>query len=170
MTKKIIFFTAGNVPTEAEAAQIAALNAKVKPGFLVSVRNTTQSAVFGSGIEACDFVAGTVPTAFNGKPNYGEANALRPAAIQIMPNPVAIVGTANRQLQVIKANGDDISDITMVDVTATNTTYSSSATNRATVNSAGLVTGVSAGTSTITATHTYTTGKTITATVVVTVS
>lgn len=170
MTKKIIFFTAGEVPTVAEAAQIAALKAKEAPGFQVAVRNSTQSASYGAGPEACDLVAGTIPTAFNGKTNYGVADAARPAAIQILPNPVAIVGTATRQLQVMKVNGDDVSALTMVDVTATNTTYSSSATNRATVNASGLVTGVSVGTSTITATHTYATGKTITATVVVTVS
>lgn len=170
MTKKILFFTAGPVPTVAEQAQIDALNAKTKAGFEVGVRNALESGSYGAGIEACDLVAGTIPTAFNGKTNYGTADALRPALLSILPNPVAITGTGTKQLQVLKVMGDDVSALTVTDVTATSTTYSSSATNRATVNSAGLVTGVSAGTSVITATHTYTTGKTLTATVTVTVS
>lgn len=82
-------------------------------------------------------------------------------SIKVTPQNVAIVGTGTKQLTVLDSNG--------FDVTAS-ATYSSSATSKATVNSAGLVTGVAAGTSTITATYTPPGGSALTATTVVTVS
>lgn len=63
--------------------------------------------------------------------------------ITVIPSAAAIVGTGTKQLQVLDSNG--------FDVTAT-CTYVSGTTAKATVNSAGLVTGVAAGTSLITAT------------------
>lgn len=170
MTKKIIFFTAGVVPTEAEQAQIDALNALSAPGYNVAVRNSTQSASFGSGIEACDFVAGTIPTAFNAKTNYGEANAARPVNFSLLPAVHSLAALATKQLQALKANGTDISALTLADVTAVTTTYASSDATKATVSAGGLVTAVAAGTATITATHTYASGKTITATAAITVT
>ncbi|MFD4442517.1 Ig-like domain-containing protein [Nocardia sp. NPDC058519] len=83
-------------------------------------------------------------------------------SIEVTPSTAAIVGTATRQLKVVDSNG--------FDVTAT-ATYVSSTPSRATVNSAGLVTGVSAGTTTITATYTPPTGgSALTDTCAVTVS
>lgn len=170
MTKKIIFFTAAAVPTEAEQAQIDALNAMTVPGYNVAVRNGSQSASYGYGIEASDFVAGTIPTAFNAVANYGEANAARPVKLSLLPATHSLAAAATKQLQVLKANGADISALTLADVTAVTTTYASSDEAKATVSAGGLVTGVAAGTATITATHTYTTGKTITATAAITVT
>lgn len=170
MTKKILFFTAAAVPTEAEQAQIDALNALTAPGFSVGVRNSQQSASYGSGIESCDFVAGTIPTAFNAKTNYGEANAARPVAFSLLPGTHSMAAAATKQLQALKATGNDVSALTLADVTAVSTTYATSDEAKATVSAGGLVTGVAAGTATITATHTYTSGKTITATAAITVT
>lgn len=65
---KVIFFTADNVPTTDEIAAINKLNAAAVAPYDIAVRNTKVSADYGAGPEACDFVAGTVPVAFNAKP------------------------------------------------------------------------------------------------------
>lgn len=169
MTKKILFFTAGTKATTAEQAQIDALNALNAPGFTVGVRNSAENASFGSGIEACDFVAGTIPTAYNAKTNYGEAHASRPVKFALLPATANVAALATQQLQALKATGNDVSALTLADVTAVSTTYASSDAAKATVSAGGLVTGVAAGSTTITATHTYASGKTITATSVITV-
>jgi uncharacterized protein YjdB len=169
-TKKILFFTAGIGATSAEQLQIDALNALTSPGYSVGVRSAVASGSYGHGIESCDFVAGTIPTAFNAKTNYGEPNALRPVKFALLPATHTLAAVETKQLQALKANGTDVSALTLADVTAVTTTYASSNEAKATVSGGGLVTGVAAGTATITATHTYTTGKTITATTVVTVT
>ncbi len=171
MTKRVLYFTAGPVPTVTEAGQIAALVALGVPGYTVGVRSALLSGNYGAGIEASDYVAGTIPTAFNAVPNYGVPDVLRPAKLKLLSATgsftVAVLGTA--QLQAISVVGADISALTVADVTAVTTTYASSAPLKATVDANGLVTGVAAGTTTITATHTYAVGKTITATAVITV-
>lgn len=169
MTKKILFFTAGTLATAGELAQIAALNAMAVPGYEVGVRNSQASGSFGAGIEDCDLVAGTIPTAFNAKTDFGEAHASRPAEFALLPATHELAAAATKQLQALKATGVDVSDLTLADVTAVTTTYASDDTDVATVSAGGLVTGVAAGEATITATHTYTAGKTITAETVITV-
>lgn len=170
MTKKILFFTAGRVATEAEAAQITALNALNAPGFIVGVRNAAENALYGHGIETCDFVAGTIPTAYNAKPNYGVADATRPCKLDLLPNAHSMAVAETKQLQCLKANGNDVSTLSLADVTAVTTTYASATPAKATVSAGGLVTGVAAGTSVITATHTYADGKTVTASMTVTIT
>jgi hypothetical protein len=169
-TKKILYFTAGPVPTAGELADIDVLNTLILPGYSIGVRNGAESGSFGAGIEATDFVAGTVPTAFNARPAYGFIDALRPLVFDVWPKTAAIVGTATKQLYPVKISGTDIANLASALVTA-NIGYVSSDETKATVHAtSGLITGVAAGTSTITATLTYATGKTITATCVVTVS
>ena len=172
MTKKVLYFTAGPVPTVTEAAQIAALVALGLPGYTVGVRNGLLPGSFGAGIEASDYVAGTIPTAFNAVPNYGVPDALRPAKLSLLSatGSFSVAAAATRQLQAMSVVGADISALTVTDVTAATTTYASSVPAKATVDANGLVTGVAAGTTTITATHTYAVGKTITATAVITVT
>ena len=74
MTEKIMFFTAGPVATPQEIADIAALrsDANVKPAYEVVVRNGAVPNTYGHGVEATDFVAGTVPSAYSAKPVFGE--------------------------------------------------------------------------------------------------
>lgn len=64
-TKKVIFFTAGALPTVDEAAAIAVLQAgATKPYDLVVRRGdliTADAYSYGAGPEACDYVAGTPP-------------------------------------------------------------------------------------------------------------
>lgn len=168
MTQKILFFTAGQTPTTAELAQIAALNALTTGGYEVGVRVKGASHSYGNGIEACDIVAGDIPTAYNAKPDYGYAHADRPTAMFALPATANVAAAATQQLQVLAVDGPTISALTISDETAT-VTYASDDEGVATVDTNGLVTGVAAGTCTITATYTYDTDKTATATAEITV-
>ena len=75
MTKKILFFIEGSVPTEAEQEQIDALNNLTSPGYEVGVRSSAQNPEYGYGIEECDLVAGDIPTAYSEVEDYGLAHA-----------------------------------------------------------------------------------------------
>lgn len=81
-------------------------------------------------------------------------------SIDMTPATATVAVAATRQLSVVNSNG--------FDVTST-ATYVSGTPAKATVNSAGLVTGVASGTSTITATYTKPTGGTVTDTTLITV-
>lgn len=67
MAQKILYFTAGPVPTGPEAAEIAALQTLTQAFFEVKVRSAAQSPNYGdstiTGAEACDFLAGSPPSA-----------------------------------------------------------------------------------------------------------
>lgn len=65
---KIIYFTAGDLPTTQEKAEIAALNALAVAPFEVVVRSAARSLAFGAGNEAADFKDGTPPSSYNGTP------------------------------------------------------------------------------------------------------
>lgn len=171
MSKRVIYFTAGAQATTAEQAEINRLKALAASAYDIQVRN---AALEGDFIETCDLVAGTIPTDYSAKTKFGtdgKIDAARPLALKAFPATLAISsGTA--QLYVVKAAGSNADDVALSDVTASaaGTTYSSSATSKATVSAEGVVTKVAAGTTIITVTHTYATGKTLTSTVEVTVS
>ena len=73
MTQKIIYFTAGFTATEEERAEIAALNDFVT-AYSLTVSNGSVAPNLGNDaggdpiLDACDFVAGTVPTIYNAIP------------------------------------------------------------------------------------------------------
>lgn len=168
--KKIIYFIAGQKPTTEEAAEIADLQATVEPDYTLSVRSNAGSPIYSDdNLEPCDYVAGTVPTAYNAVDEFDPEKL--PVALQILPATVSIDHEATQQLQVLKAGGS-LQNLSLDDVSAAakGTTYESSDETKATVGVNGLVTAVAAGTTTITATHEYDTGETVTATRVITVT
>lgn len=65
-TKKVIYFTAGALPTLAEAAEIAVLQlASTKPFDLLVRRADSLNPAdysYGSGAEPCDYIAGSPPS------------------------------------------------------------------------------------------------------------
>jgi hypothetical protein len=69
--QKVIFFTVAALATTEELAAIAALNGRAAAPLEVVVRNGGAVSVgddFGTDrLEPCDYVAGTVPTAYNAK-------------------------------------------------------------------------------------------------------
>lgn len=62
--KKVLYFTAGDVPTGAELTAIGKLNAATSAPYEVGVRNTLHPAG-DTLLEHADYVAGTIPTAYN---------------------------------------------------------------------------------------------------------
>lgn len=170
MTKKIIYFTAGAIATQAEKDDISALQALTSPGYQLAVRNSNEETTYSPNLEPTDLVAGTIPTAYNGLTDYGEVDVNKPLAFDAWPKAFGVTTTTTRQLVVNKVTGVDISELTTSDVTLDNTTYSSDTPGVATVDANGLVSGVAVGSANITATHTYATGKTTTDTVAVTVT
>lgn len=59
--KKVIYFTAGDVPTTGEKADIAKLNAAAVAPYDVAVRSGIRSLGTAGNYESADYVAGTVP-------------------------------------------------------------------------------------------------------------
>lgn len=167
--KKIIYFTAGPVPTAGESAEIALLNGLTSPGYSVSIRNGANSASFGYGKEAADLVAGTVPTSHNANTNFGSIDALKPAKFDLSPNTASIAALATVQLTPLAVMGTSLDALRAHEVLS-GVTYASSVPAKATVDANGLVTGVAAGATVITATYTYTSGKTITGSCAITVT
>lgn len=88
-TKKVLFFTAGPVPTSGELAAIAKLNTAAEKPYEVTVMNGSADTKYGetNRLAPCDFVAGTVPTIYNAK------TVIDPDAIPVqnLPNTQAIV-------------------------------------------------------------------------------
>jgi len=170
-TKKIIYFTAGPTPTATELSEIAVLNDKTLPGFDIKVKNGAGDNSYGYGIEASDFVAGTIPTAYNAVTDYGKIDTARPALFAIWPKAGAVAAAAGTlQLHPSKILGNDVSSLVATDQLV-DVTYVSGTPAKATVDVDGLVTGAAGGTGvvTITGTYTYASGKTITATSAITV-
>lgn len=73
MTQKIIFFTAGDVTTDAEKTAIAQLETVTDAYYDLQVRNSKVPNVWGS-LEDADLVAGTVPADYNAKPRIDPTN------------------------------------------------------------------------------------------------
>lgn len=92
--KKVIYFTAGDKPTTGEQAEIDALNALAALPYNVVVRNGARSTAFGAGIEAADYVAGTIPTAYNDAETYPVFDPDAPPAPDTLPATQAVVSDA----------------------------------------------------------------------------
>lgn len=91
--KKVIYFTAGDVPTTDEKAAIAKLNAEGVAPYEVAVRSAIRPMSSGGPLEACDYASGTIPTAYNAKP---------------VINPDAIPNQSLLPTQAIVSNGQQI--------------------------------------------------------------
>lgn len=92
--KRVIYFTADEKATDPEKAAIAALNVRAEVPLEILVRNSRQSLSMGSPvIEPTDYVAGTVPTAYNAKPALpaGEGSANGTTSL-VVSNAQAIAG------------------------------------------------------------------------------
>lgn len=79
--KKIIYFTAGSNATGQENVDIATLNALAAAPYQVNVSRADVPSGLGS-IEACDFVAGTIPSAYSAKAVFDVSEPPRPDNMQ----------------------------------------------------------------------------------------
>lgn len=93
MTKRVIYFTAGPAPTGAENTAIAKLNALSAPAYQVKVFNGVENPNYGYGKEDCDYVAGTVPVAYNAKTVI---NPDSPPLPDNLPNTQAVVNNGQK--------------------------------------------------------------------------
>lgn len=68
MTKKIVYFTAGQYATTAELSAIEKLNAAAEAEYSIAVMNGAAAAdtTYGELLKDCDYVAGTVPDPYSG--------------------------------------------------------------------------------------------------------
>lgn len=80
MAKKILYFYAGAVPTSPEKTAVAAIQAVTGAAWELGVRRADLNNNYGSGKEAADYVAGTIPSAYSAVPVFD------PAAIPAPPN------------------------------------------------------------------------------------
>jgi hypothetical protein len=171
--KRLGYFTAGTVPTSAEAIEIARIKTLSAPAYAIEVLNAATAEMI-DGKQTYDYVAGTPPTEYASDTKFGgdgKIDAAKPLAFGLFPATATLTTGQTLQLRAIKALGDNVDAITQSSVTASTlgTTYVSATTAKATVSAEGLVTFAAAGgSSVITATHTYASGKTVTATMTVT--
>jgi len=89
MSKRIIYFTAANVATSAELLDIAELEGIVAPQFELTVYNGAASPNYGAGIADADYVAGTVPDAYDTPETYPVFDADAPPFV--LPAAQAII-------------------------------------------------------------------------------
>lgn len=167
MSERILYFTAGQEPTVAEQAEIDRLEAMAAAPYVVKVRNGDVEEKMPS-IETCDFVAGTVPTAYAAVDDFdedGEISEDKPIAFGIVPSSGSLDHSDGDTLQLypVGIEGVTVADVGLVEISEPSVTYASDDENVATVTADGLVDTAGAGSCTITATYTYATGKTVTA-------
>lgn len=72
--EKIVYFTAGAVPTSGELADIAKLNAAAEAPYVVLVSSAKGDTKYGEHLIDADYVAGTPPTAYSAVPTIDPDN------------------------------------------------------------------------------------------------
>ncbi len=84
---KILYFTAGPVPTGPEQTAIDRLAIDAGAPHTVGVRNALVPAVWGNPavVEDCDFKAGSAPAAYAAKPVYVAGSEARVKTGQVIP-------------------------------------------------------------------------------------
>lgn len=121
---KVIYFTAGELPTTDEKAEIAALNAFAVAPFEVVVRNGAAMALAVAPFEETDYVAGTPPsTVPTGATQYNDMPAFDPASPPESGLPGTIALVADEQELIIAGDGTYVftvvdGAITAIDYTA----------------------------------------------------
>lgn len=161
VTSKVLFFTADDVMSAAEAAQVARLETIYRD---VQVRNGAATAAeqrFSGALESFAYLAGTVPSAYS-TGNEGlvltTPSPVNPDHFKVFPATLGIdASNADvQQLAAVKAVIDPATGLaTMTDLAAhASVVWTNSDDTKATVGADGLVTAVAAGSTTVTATLT----------------
>lgn len=112
---KIIYFTAGRIPTTNEKNEIAALNALAVAPFEVVVRSAADSLAYGAGNEAADYKAGSPPASYNATPAFDIDNPPESG----LPGTNAIVADG----QVLDVDGGGTVELTIAGGAVTGVVY-----------------------------------------------
>ena len=115
MTQKVLFFTAGVTADANELAAIAKLNALAVPAYEVGVRSAISSSNYGAGIESADYVAGTVPDAYDDAETYPVIDEDAPPAPDNLPATQAIVNNGDALEIAVTGSYTDTVTFTVVD-------------------------------------------------------
>ena len=86
--KKVIYFSAGYDLTDDELAEVAALNAIGAAALEINVSNGAVSSGLETVLEECDYVAGTIPTAYA---EVDEFDIESPPRLETIPATQAVV-------------------------------------------------------------------------------
>jgi len=78
--RKVIYFLAGTAPTGPELTAIGSIEGQIY------IRNSKEQTTYDGRLEPCDAVAGTIPTAYNGKPVATPNDTSLPATSAIVAN------------------------------------------------------------------------------------
>lgn len=113
MAVKILYFTAGAVPTTEEKADIAALESLVAPAYLIGVRAANANPSYGAGAEQTDMVAGSPPLtgvgeAYEETPVFDPDSALEGFATILDGQEIVIAGTGTFAFTVVDGAITDI--------------------------------------------------------------
>jgi len=150
---KILYFTAGTVPTSGELTEIDNIKKAVTLGDTVEVRNgaANVSQNYGAAIESSDFVEGTLPasTDYDGVDDFGD-NDTNPVvetgdtiAVKNSADSVSLDGTASVESGVVTVDLDATDTLLSSGDTLTGVTPSGSYTNTITFTvAAGAITAV----------------------------
>lgn len=118
MTAKVLFFTAGQGATVGEQADIDQLLAAAKP-YDIQLRSASASSKFGERIEACDFVAGTIPAGYEAKAVLNPDDL--PAVV--LTDTQVVVDDADTLVVTAGTVTFDVTDSVLTGVLATNATH-----------------------------------------------
>lgn len=174
MSERILYFTAANVPTEAEQAAIDRLEALAASPYSINIRSAATESTMPDE-EDCDYVAGSVPTEYSGVTLFdedGEISEDKPIGFSVIPSSGSLDHSDGDTLQLypVGIEGATAADVALVEISEESVVYVSDNTDVATVSADGLVDTAGAGSCTVTATYTYATGKTVTAESAITVT
>ena len=171
MTTKIGYFTAGDIATSAETAEIAKLESIVNPDLDYTVCSAVGDTEYGGTDESFDLVAGTPPTAYSGETVTYIADAAAPTAFGIYCGTNTVVAASTLTLVTIAASGTNAANQVLEQLELDDSDIAWATDDEAVATVAdSVITGVGAGECTITATYTFATGRTTSATFDVTVT
>lgn len=179
-TRTVLFFTAANLITDAEAT----LAGRIRGTVLI--RSVEEAPLYGDNLESADGLAGSIPDSYKTGAGttidlalypYGDvtpANVLAPSDFEVFPATPTISETSAGATLKLVATGAGLDEttgvITLSDLSGSDdVTWSSGTEATATVDTNGVVTTVANGTTVITASYEYDTGVTVEATTTVTV-
>lgn len=140
---RILYFTAGHKATGGEISAINAINALAIAPYEVLVMNATASPAYGAGNIDGDYVAGTIPTAYNDAEVFPIFDHLNPPDQTNLIATQAIV--SDTEVIVVKNSAGDVSKNGVAVVTSNNVDEVALAATEAIVSDTAAYVGITTG-------------------------